>query len=260
MWSTERQNAKCKRQKTKMEKSRIFGINQESKSKARQVSARARIILAFCLLPFAFLAAACRQDMHDQPKYKPLRPADAVGSINDGMSARPLVQGTVARGMLREDTEFYTGRLAQGSQASPLTNAGAAQAGVTTSPANTNAGAQPQQSFQGFVTRIPVELNREAINRGEERFNIYCSLCHGRAGDGKGMIALRGFRRDQMPSFHQDRLRTAPPGYFFDVMTQGLGTMPSYAGSITAEDRWKIVAYIRALQLSQGGQLPGEQR
>jgi mono/diheme cytochrome c family protein len=126
---------------------------------------------------------------------------------------------------------------------------------VLTSPANTNTSAQAQQSFQGFVTRIPITLDREAINRGEERFNVYCSLCHGRAGDGKGMIALRGFRRDQMPSFHQDRLRTAPPGYFFDVMTAGLGTMPSYAGSISAEDRWKIVAYIRALQMSQGARV-----
>ena len=204
---------------------------------------RVSVVFAFVLF-----GSACRQDMHDQPKYKPLRPAETVGSF-EGSSSRPLVEGTVARGLLRENSEFYTGRLADGNKPG---------AGTTAATANSNApqaGAQAGRTFTGYVTSFPIEINREALDRGEERFNIYCSVCHGRAGDGKGMVALRGFRTAQMPSFHTEDLRKAPPGYFFNVMTEGLGTMPSYASAITPEDRWKVIAYIRALQLSQGARV-----
>jgi mono/diheme cytochrome c family protein len=214
---------------------------------------------AFCLFSIALLSAACRQDMHDQPKYKPLRPADSIGSINDGMSARPIVEGTVARGFLREDTEFYTGRLGQGGATSgAASGAGqpSAQAAGGASQTGNQAATQPsmqggqQVSYQGYVTAFPMEINQQALDRGQERYNVYCSVCHGATGAGDGMIVRRGFRKP--PSFHEARLQQAPAGYFFDVVTNGFGAMPDYAASISPEDRWKIAAYIRALQLSQG--------
>lgn len=161
------------------------------------------------------LATACRRDMHDQPKYRPLRGSDF---FDDGRSARPFVDGTVARGHLRTDEHFYTGKV-NGE----------------------------------LVTTLPFPATQEVLARGEERFNIFCSPCHGRVGDGNGMIVQRGFRRP--PSFHIDRLRQAPVGHFFDVMTNGFGTMYSYADRVPPKDRWAIVAYIRALQLSQNAKL-----
>ena len=204
-------------------------------------------ILVLAALGFS----ACRQDMHDQPKYIPLRPIDAFGSINDGRSGRPLVEGTVARDNLREDVEFYTGKLRQSQSA----GATSAQPQIVPPPRTVNAeGAQiPAQSYQGFVTEFPMPITAADLDRGQERFNIYCSVCHGRLGDGSGMIVKRGFRKP--PSFHDDRLRTAPIGYFFDVETNGFGAMPDYASQIPPEDRWRIIAYIRALQLSQRGTL-----
>jgi mono/diheme cytochrome c family protein len=176
-----------------------------------------------------------------------LRPIDQFGSINDGRSARPLVEGTVARDQLKDDVEFYTGKLRQGGQESAP--------GATPTPAPTAAGPQPAQTsgqmFQGFVTEFPMPITGTDLDTGQERFNIYCAVCHGRLGDGSGMIVKRGFRRP--PSFHDDRLRNAPVGYFFDVQTNGFGAMPDYASQIPPEDRWRIAAYIRALQLSQRG-------
>lgn len=198
------------------------------------------------ILVLAALAfGGCRQDMHDQPKYRPLRPIDQFGSINDGRSARPLVEGTVARDQLKEDVEFYTGKLRQAAQdgassATPPPRAGVTQAGQTSG-----------QMYQGFVTEFPVPITAADLDRGQERFNIYCSVCHGRLGDGSGMIVKRGFRKP--PSFHDERLRNAPVGYFFDVETNGFGAMPDYASQIPPEDRWRIIAYIRALQLSHRG-------
>jgi hypothetical protein len=148
--------------------------------------------------------------MHDQPRYKPLARSDFFA---DGRASRPIVPGTVARGELRDDTYFYTGK--------------------------TNN--QP-----GDVMPFPVTA--DVVARGRERFNIYCSPCHSRLGDGNGMIVQRGFRRP--PSFHIDRLRKAPVGHFFDVMTNGFGAMPDYAQQIAPRDRWAIISYIRALQLS----------
>ena len=149
--------------------------------------------------------------MHDQPKYIPLRQS---AFFNDARSARPVVEGTVARGQLHEDELLYTGKL-KGEDA----------------------------------TMFPMRVDAAVMARGQQRFNIYCAPCHGRTGQGDGMVVRRGYRRP--PSMHQDRLRAAPAGHFFDVMTNGFGAMPDYAAQIKAEDRWAIVAYIRALQLSE---------
>jgi mono/diheme cytochrome c family protein len=149
--------------------------------------------------------------MHNQPKYRPLR---ASALFPDGSSARPLIDGTVARGTLREDEAFFTGKV-----------------GLAT------------------VKELPFKIEEADLNRGEERFNIYCAPCHDRTGNGRGMVVQRGYR--QPPSFHIDRMKQADAGYIFDVMTNGFGAMPDYKAQIDARDRWRIVAYIRALQLSQ---------
>jgi len=201
-----------------------------------------RWIFAFCLLPFAFLSIACRQDMHDQPKYKPLRESPL---FRDDRSARPLVDGVVARGYLREDSEYYTGKIGQAQAAAPGVQPTAATA-ASSQPSAAAAG-----EFAGFTTTFPFPIDRAALDRGEERFNIYCSVCHGHLGDGQGMIVKRGYK--QPPTYHQDRLRQAPVGYIFDVITNGFGAMPDYAAQIPVDDRWKIIAYVRALQLSQQG-------
>jgi mono/diheme cytochrome c family protein len=206
------------------------------------------VSLAIALACLAISAAGCRQDMHNQPKYIPLRPVDQLGSITDGRSARPLVDGTVARGDLREDVEFYTGKIA-GAQAqaqAPVQTQSQPAGQGQTQPA---AAGPAQQTYQGFVTEFPMQITADDLNRGQERFNIYCAVCHGQLGNGDGMIVRRGFRKP--PSYHEDRLRNAPVGYFFDVVTNGFGTMPDYSSQIEPADRWRIIAYIRALQLSQ---------
>lgn len=196
-----------------------------------------RCSLAVLLFAFA-LTVGCRQDMHNQPKYTPLRPIDSFGSIKDGRSARPLVEGTVARDQLRDDVEFYTGKVAGANSTSAPQPQTSGQASAPESP----------QAYQGFVTAFPIAITAADLDRGQERFDIHCALCHGSTGEGNGMIVRRGFRRP--PSYDEERLRQAPAGYFFDVITNGLGAMPDYASQISTEDRWKIVAYIRALQLS----------
>ena len=161
--------------------------------------------------------------MHDQPRYKPLAATDFFG---DGRSARPAVEGTVARGHLRIDKARYTGKV-EGK----------------TSPS--------------FRSRSP----RADLLRGQERFNIYCSPCHSRIGDGNGMVVRRGFR--QAASYHTEKLIKAPVGHFFDVMTNGFGAMPSYASRVEPDDRWRIAAYIRVLQLSENATIddvPPDQR
>ena len=159
----------------------------------------------------ALALSACRQDMHDQPKYIPLRESTF---FTDSRSARAPVEGTVARGHLRDDELMYTGKM----------NGQAA-------------------------TVFPSSVDARVMTRGRERFDIYCAPCHGRTGQGDGMVVLRGYRRP--PSFHQDRLRDEPVGHFFDVITNGFGAMPDYAAQINAADRWAIIAYVRALQLSE---------
>jgi mono/diheme cytochrome c family protein len=156
-------------------------------------------------------AAGCRQDMHDAPRYDPL---EASAVLPGGASAQPLVAGTVARGQLHADQLLYTGM---------------------------------QDGRPSAV--MPFALTRADLDRGEERFNIFCAPCHGRTGDGNGMVVQRGHR--QAASFHIDRLRGMPVGYLYDVMTNGFGAMPDYRAQVNVEDRWRIVAYIRALQLSR---------
>lgn len=163
------------------------------------------------LLVALLLTAACRQKMANQPRYDPLEPSPF---FQDGMSARPRIAGTVARGELVTDPFLATGKMAG-------------------------------QLADGF----PFAIDKAVIDRGEQRYNIYCGQCHGRTGDGNGMIPSRGYRRP--PSFHTETLRTAKTGHFFDVMTNGFGAMPPYATMIPPRDRWAIVVYIRALQLSQ---------
>jgi mono/diheme cytochrome c family protein len=170
------------------------------------------------LAGLGLLAAGCRQDMHDQPKLEPLEASTVFGN---GAGSRPMVEGTVARGQLRNDEPFYTGRT----------------------------------SDDEFVTELPLEIDQELLGRGQSRFNAYCSPCHGRVGDGDGMVVQRGFKHPK--SFHELRLRESPVGYFFHVITNGFGEMSSYAAQIPPRDRWAVVAYIRALQLSQN--VPVEQ-
>jgi hypothetical protein len=172
---------------------------------------RTNLTLGTLVLSLAVLSA-CRQDMHDQPKYIPLRPSDFFA---DGRSARPLSEGTVARGYLDANVLLYTGKGPDG---------------------------KPSNEF-------PMPVTKELLLRGQQRFNIYCSPCHDRTGNGNGMIVRRGYRHP--PTYHSDRLRQQPNGYFFDVITRGFGAMPDYAVQVQPEDRWAIVAYIRALQLSQ---------
>jgi mono/diheme cytochrome c family protein len=173
---------------------------------------RLRQISAAAALALIAWLTGCRLDMQVQPKQNPLSRSDF---FTDQRSERPPVEGTVARGQLHEDTYFYTGK----------------------------AGNNPGDY-------MPFAVTKEVLERGRERYNIYCAPCHSEVGDGNGFIPSRGFAR-KPPSFHIARLQKAPVGYFYDVITNGFGIMPDYASQIPPEDRWKIVAYIRALQLSQ---------
>lgn len=165
------------------------------------------------VLAAVVFVAACRQDMHDAPRYDPL---EATTFFADGSTARQPVANTVARGQLNEDRHLYEGV-------------------VDNQPADT----------------FPMPVTAEVMARGQERFNVFCSPCHGRTGLGNGMIVQRGFR--QPPSFHDDRLINAPVGYFFDVMTHGFGAMQDYSAQVPVADRWAIAAYIRALQRARRG-------
>lgn len=163
----------------------------------------------------SFWLTACQQQMAVQPSYRPLQKSDF---FRDERASRPLVEGTVARGDLHEDEQLYEGKV----------------------------NGQLADTF-------PFPITKAVLERGQERFNIYCSPCHDRIGTGQGMIVRRGYRAP--PSYHIDRLRTAPVGHFFQVITHGFGLMPDYAGQVPAKDRWAIIAYIRALQLSQNAKL-----
>lgn len=182
-----------------------------------------RIIGGGALAVALTVLAGCQQAMQDQPRYEPL---EASPFFADGQASRPLVPDTVARGHLRTDAHLYAG-LSGGT------------------PADT----------------LPFPVTYGLLARGQERFNIYCSPCHDRLGNGDGMIVRRGFTRPT--SFHSDRLREAPVGHLFAVITHGFGAMPDYAAQISPVDRWAIIAYIRALQLSQHATLadvPAEER
>lgn len=169
------------------------------------------------------LLAGCGVNMRDGAKLYPLEPSSFFA---DNKSSRELVPNTVARGQLRDDQAFFTGKL----------------------------DGKPVDTF-------PFPITEEVLRRGQDRYNIFCSVCHGASGYANGMIVQRGF--SPPPSFHIDRLRAAPPGYFYDVITNGFGRMYSYASRINPRDRWAIIAYIRALQLSQNARIddvPPDQR
>lgn len=159
--------------------------------------------------------AACRQDMHDQPRPEPY---ELSNFFEDRRSARPVVEGTIARGKLKLDEHFYTGKI-NGE----------------------------------LADTFPFPITVDVLKRGQDRFNIYCAPCHSKVGDGRGMIVQRGMKQPE--SYHSQRLRDVPVGHFFDVMTNGLGNMYSYEERVKPRDRWAIAAYIRALQLSQGANL-----
>jgi len=205
---------------------------------------------------------ACNQKMAIQPKYVPLRESEFYPN---GMSARPLPDNSVPRGYLQDDPAFYTGKIPSGSPARAAAPTSGTQAPNTQAPgpevpgtssaqaANLAANILPRTAGQQDIDYFPVTVTAEVLDRGQQRFNIFCAPCHSRLGDGQGMIVKRGFRAP--PSFHIDRLRTAPVGHFFDVITNGFGAMPDYAQQVSPRDRWAIIAYIRALQLSQNATL-----
>ncbi len=175
-----------------------------------------RVWTLLCVVLFGLISVeGCRLDMHIQPRYDPDSPSSF---FPDGRSERPMVPGTVARGHLRIDELLYTGKI-NGK----------------------------------FANLFPFPITKKDLQRGQQRFNIYCSPCHGYAGDGDGMIVRRGFPAP--PSYHNAKIINTPVGKYFSVMTNGQGTMYSYADRVAVKDRWRIAAYIRALQLSQNATL-----
>ena len=196
---------------------------EDAKKMKREIGVGGRPLRGrFCVLSVtpgllsAAVALGCRQDMHDQPRYKPLAKS---GFFADERSARPLVEDTVARGQLKEDALLYTGK-----------------------------------ADRDFSAAFPFPVDRALLDRGQERYGIHCSPCHGLTGQGDGIVVRRGFR-NKPSSFHSDRLRERPAGYFFDVITNGFGAMQDYSAQIAVRDRWAVVAYLRALQLSQNARL-----
>ncbi|MCA1633174.1 MAG: cytochrome c [Acidobacteria bacterium] len=244
----------------------------EQRAESREQVGRRRRAVFCCLLLTAYclLSLGCRQDMQDQPKYEAY---ESSRTFKNGQASRPLVEGTVARGHLREDAYFYTGK-ASGTGAGGGAMTGTQTGGMGAAMPNTSGGAGAAGSQGGGDVNVrgnvgggapnaqqaaamsgpdvfPFPVTGEVLERGRERFNIYCSVCHGQTGDGDGMIPRRGFQKP--PSFHEDRLQEGQSnaGHFFDVIANGWGAMPSYGEVIAAEDRWKIIAYVRALQLSR---------
>lgn len=228
----------------KSKKEKVKAEPSARKIRVRNVRVRG---LAFLLLPFAFLLSSCRRDMQDQPKAKPYRSSTF---FKDGLSSRQPVEGTVPRGWLRADKEFYTGKKANGT-ANSNTSSTTLSGPVVMSPTTNASASQVAAAYPDDVEKFPFPVTEEILNRGQERFQIFCSVCHGMTGEGDGMIVRRGFRRP--PSYYEQRLREAPVGHFFDVVTNGWGAMPSYAAQVPVQDRWAIIAYIRALQLTREG-------
>ncbi len=202
-----------------------------------------RVSMGMTVLALFATFVGCWQDMADQPHFEPLETSDFFAN---GQAARPLVPGTVARGQLRIDTVFFEGKV-RGKA-------------VETYPLHKVAEhfrVAEQFRLSGGDERVMAQI----LDRGRERFDIFCAACHDRTGNGQGMVVQRGFPRP--PSYHSDRLRDEPVGHFYDVITHGFGRMPDYADQISPADRWAIIAYVRALQLSQHahvGELPALDR
>ena len=184
---------------------------QAGTNKLRAPMKSLRAVTGFGAMAAMLVLAGCRQDMHNQPKMVPQRGSSVFA---DGRSVRPQIMNTVARSQGHEDAYFFTGLVA---------------------------------GKEGDGMPLPVTI--ELLERGQERYNIYCTACHSRVGNGVGMIVQRGYR--PAGNFHTERLRNAPLGHFFAVMTNGFGAMPDYSAQLTPADRWAVAAYIRALQLSQ---------
>ncbi len=180
-----------------------------------------RFIFTTCAAALLFLLGGCRYLRQDMANQPKNRPLSPSDFFDDGRSERPLVENTVARGSIADDALFV-----------------------------------PKDSNE-----FPLPVNQELLDRGEDRYKIFCTPCHGLQGDGNGMVAMRGMKHP--PTFHQDRLRQAPNGYFYDNITNGFGAMYGYSAQIPPRDRWAIIAYVRALQLSRnakGADLPAELR
>src|SRR5438132_4586139 len=214
----------------------------------------ARFLKSLAIVLLAVLPIACQQDMAAQPSYKPLDPSDF---FPDGRSARPLVPGTVPRGHLRLDIQLYTGKRTREQR--DYTGSAALIGGAIQSPLAAAALANLENN--DYVDTFPFPVTREVLEQGYNRYMIYCVVCHDSLGTGRGKIVERGYTPP--PSFHIERLREAPAGHFFDVITRGYGSMPEYKEQVPPRERWAIVAYIRALQLSQRfpeKELPEEMR
>ncbi len=192
-------------------------------------------LLGFTFLLFTFtFATACRYDMQDQPRYKAYKKSDFFA---DGRASRDLPNGSVPRGQLRSDKALYTGKKDNADPNAPVQS-------TTDASGNTVI-----TTFPNAIEEFPVPVTKELIDRGEQRYKVFCIVCHGPTGNGDGMIVRRGFTKP--PTYNDDRLRNAPVGHFYDVITNGQGRMNGYASQIPVADRWAIVAYIRALQISQ---------
>lgn len=209
----------------------------ESRVKSRESSfARRRPFCCLLLTAFCLLAAGCgvRFDMQDQPRYKAYKKSEF---FSDHRASRDMVEGTIPRGQLHDNKQFYTGKIDNPNLTAPVTTA-------TNAAGNTIV-----TSFPNDIDEFPVPVTKELVDRGQDRYNIYCIACHGPAGRGDGMIVRRGF--SPPPTYHDDRLRNAPVGHFFDVISNGWGKMNGYSYVVQPADRWAIIAYIRALQVSQ---------
>jgi mono/diheme cytochrome c family protein len=248
MWNTEKRRQKA-------EGRRQSGSAQRP-LRAAAYSRRALgclLLSAFCLLSFG-----CRIDMQDQPRYEAYEAGDKK-YFADGTSAHAPVEGTVPRqkGGPYRDREDYMLTGKQGGVAASGQTAAQTASMLMPGGASAQGGAAggvpgaAQAAATGGPDVFPLEINEAALERGQQRYNIYCGVCHGATGEGDGMIVRRGYRKP--PSYFEDRLqeKATPAAHFFDVITNGWGAMPSYAEQIPAEDRWKIIAYIRALQLSR---------
>jgi mono/diheme cytochrome c family protein len=210
-----------------------------SKSKVQNPKSEVGKASLYCLLLAAYciLGAACRYDMQDQPRYKALKKSDF---FSDGRAMRDLPAGTVSRGNLRENKAFYTGKKENNGTTA------VAPPVATTMDASGNT---VVASFPDDIEEFPVPVTKELIDRGEQRYRVFCIVCHGPVGNGDGMIVRRGYSKP--PTYHDDRLRNAPVGHFYDVITNGWGKMNNYAAQVPPADRWAIVSYIRTLQISQ---------
>jgi mono/diheme cytochrome c family protein len=184
--------------------------------------------LLWMLTLSVLLTVGCRYDMQDQPKYKVYKSSDW---FKDNRASRELPEGTVPRGFLRDNVALYTGKIEN-----------------ATGTAQTNEQGQ-QITFPANITEMPIAVTKETLDTGEKKYKIFCSACHGAFGNGDGMIVRRGYPKP--PSYNDDRLRNAPVGHFYDVASNGWGKMSGYSAQVSVNDRWAIVAYIRALQISQ---------